>query len=181
MPSTICLKLKAAFLPPRVQNCKQQKPTLANSSRRQIHWEDIRWLTGSTGKPEDQAWKMGRNPGSLRHREHGQVHSIGGVCWGRCPGADFPRIQSTLAFSVSATFQCGPWRLDFCIIPPRFKDLGWGFQLVWVMCWVPAAQDASWFPSASHKRKGIWHRPTRKWQLTTIPLLTSFPYVPFCI
>ena len=128
--STICLKLKAAFLPPRVQNCKQQKPTLANSSRKWIHWEDIRWLTGLTGKPEDQAWKMGRNPGSLGHREHGQVHSIGGVCWGRCPGAGFPRTQSTLVFSVSVTFQCGPWWLDFCIIPPRFKDLGWGFWLV---------------------------------------------------
>lgn len=66
--SAMCVKLKAVFLPHRVLNCKQQKPTLANSSRKWIHWEGIRWLIGWTGKPEDQARKMGRNPGSLGRR-----------------------------------------------------------------------------------------------------------------
>lgn len=67
----------------------------------------------------------------------------------------------------------------FLYYSPQIQRLGLGLPIGLSHVLGPSCPDNSWFPSASHKKKGIWHRPTRKWQLTTIfsppPLISLCP------
>lgn len=54
------------FVPHRILNCKQQKPALANSSRKCIHWEDIRWVHWVGRDPRGPSTENGQEPRQSR-------------------------------------------------------------------------------------------------------------------
>lgn len=159
------------FVPLGLLNCKQQKPTLANSHRKWIHREDIRWLTGSTGKPEYQAWKTGRSPGSLGHSEHSQIHPTG-VCWGRCLGAGCPSFlpsppRSGLDFDFSTELPVWCLTASFCVIPPNLKSWAGASS------WSKACQKWPRILISLPRKERSSDAGQQKMQLTTFSFLES--------
>lgn len=84
----------------------KEAPILANLRSIGSDWKDVGWFTGSTGRLEDQAWKMGRKQGRLGSWEHSRGLAPGTLwLWGSglrlMPDTQILWLWSSPAFPLS--------------------------------------------------------------------------------